>query len=344
MSWTPSENRTILQLEADGFGPIEARIITAMASRRYARDTPKLIDVLSGHVGLEDTLLVSASLQSLLNRSVLTHISYNGRHLTAIDPNYAERLRATNYAKSAEVLEALQASPIGRFKSLGQMTDNHILETFTEAVLSAQRIIRIAFFASLADIEGIEALHGRAQAGVEVRILLGSPQVMEQLRGRSHRKRAVRAIDSWRAKTHDWPNTSVRLATQVRDIEYGSSLSVDGRLLRFDLHEPLAERSLLGEMLLVHETGGNLIRMFDATFDDAWHRAFPTKTVARLWKRLIDWKWSVATVAAVCWTLALPGSGWREIVAGVAVTCFFAALDENKDRIKMYWRRLRHGN
>ena len=344
MVWSAAENTTIQVLENDGFGPIDARIMTAMVSRRYAREFPKLVDVLSGHVGLEDTIAINSGLQGLLSREILTQTPYSTRILTSISPNYDERLRELNHQKSADALKPLQESPIPRFASLGPMTDPRVLQTFRDAVSGAQRIIRIAFFTSLADIEGIDDLHNRAQAGVIIRILLGSPRVMDTLRGHSHRQRAIRAINSWTAKTRNWPNTEVRLANRPQDIECGSSLSVDGRLLRFDVHEPLAERSLMGEMLLVQEAGGNLIRMFDTNFDSAWNRAVPTRGLARVRSVVFSWKWTLATVVATVLALSLKASAWREIVAAIAATCLFAALDESRDRIRALWWGVRHGH
>ncbi|WP_146605768.1 hypothetical protein [Micromonospora craterilacus] len=340
MVWTIPERSAFAALEGEGFSPIHARILTAMVMHRYARERRKLVDVLSGHIGLERTQSVYAAIDDLLARRLLAVTPYAGKSLLTAAPDYLVRLRAEKLTASAAALERLGRMPIERFESLGQMTDAKVLESFHEHVCSAHRLIRLSFFESLAEIEGLADLRDRAEAGVEIRVLLGAPKAMKDLRGASHEKRAKRAIRSWREATRNWPNTEVRVARTTQDIECGSSASIDGRLLRLDVHEPLAERSLMGEMLLAHEAGGNLIRLFDHSFDAAWARAIPTRRWPLIRRAAGAWRWTATAGVTVPVATALQDSAWRDLLIGVAATSLLAALDENRTRLQVWWRRL----
>ncbi|RKR87280.1 hypothetical protein BDK92_1555 [Micromonospora pisi] len=341
MVWTGMERAAISALETEGFTPVQARILTAMVMHRYARERRKLVDVLSGHIGLESTASVNVAIDDLLARQLLTLTPYVGNVLITTSTDYVGQLKALNLLASATALESLGRMPVLRFESLGHMTDRNVLDTFHDAVCSAHRIIRITFFESLAGIEGLQDLRDRSSAGVEIRVLLGSPKVMKELRGASHEQRARRAIESWKTATSDWPNTEVRIAVTAQDIECGSSVSIDGRILRLDVHEPLAERSLMGEMLMVNERGGNLIRLFDANFDAAWDRATPTRRTLLVRRAVVAWRWTATAMATVTAAALLAPSAWRELLTGVAATSLLAAADENRARFRLLWRRLK---
>ncbi|MFB8777279.1 hypothetical protein [Streptomyces broussonetiae] len=338
--WSVIEDAAVEQLVTAGFSPVDSRVLTAMVSRRYARERLKLIDVLSGHIGLENVSEISGAVDRLTARGFLTHVPYSGRHLLSVSPDYASHLRNSGLTDAADSLESLMWAPVTRFQSLGPMTEPGTLSSFLQAVSGAQRVIRLPFFSSSAEIEGIEALEQRCRAGVELRILLGSPKTIKEIRGPSHAARARRSIESWTAKTRRWPNTEVRLAQSVEDVEYGSSMSIDGRLLRMDVHEPLAERSLAGEMLLVHETGGNLIRLFDKTFDEIWERSLPVKGFARLRRGVASWRWSIVAATLLAASVTVPDSVWQDLASGAAVTAIFAAFDESHGRLRTVWQRM----
>ena len=340
MAWTAPEMAAIAVLEADGFNPTEAMIVTAMVSRRYARQLEKLVDVLSGHTGLEDTHAAQSAISNLISAGLLSVIHYAHRDLIIFSRDGLGILEATGKGRSCKILGELENVPVIRLESLGPMADKSIVASFREAVVSAERLIRLPFFSSTANIEGVEYLHQRALAGVELRIMLGSPSVMRVLRGASHETRTKRAIASWKEKTKDWPNTEVRIAQRASDIELGGSMSIDGRLLRLDVHEPLVERSIYGEMIAFYATGANVIRMFDSQFDVAWLRAQPTRLRARVLPEISSWKWAVTTALSFTAIWLVSNLNWRELLIGITVTALFAALDESKRRIQTVWRRL----
>ncbi|MGH3942214.1 MAG: hypothetical protein ACRDTG_27055 [Pseudonocardiaceae bacterium] len=337
--WNDAENAAIDALQRDGFNSVDARVITALISRRYVRELPKLIDILSGHVGLEDHHNVRMAVDSLLHQDIITGATVQGRTLLGITPDFADNLVTQGQSSSAAALKSLQWAPNTRLEMLGPMTDPAVLETFKNALSSASYMIRIPFFTSSADIEAIDILENRARAGVHVRILLGSPSVIAEIRGPSARSRAERAVDSWKTRTRNWPNTEIRLASRVIDIQFGSSLSIDGSSLRLDLHEPLAERSLMGDMVKVNSSAGNLVRVFDAAFDEAWRRALPISKLGRIFRFLKSVRWTLTTAVSLPAALLISGNS-KELVGGIAVASLFAALDENKERIALAWRRV----
>jgi len=340
VAWTALETDTAALLEAEGFARSEALIVTALASHRYARTLGKLIDVLSGHTGLENIENTQRAVTNLVAADILIITQHGHQDIITLAPDVSRILEDSGKSAAAVAVATLEQVPVARVRALGPMAAKAIVVSFAEAIATAERVIRLPFFSSTATIEGIDALSERAHAGVEVRVMLASPEVMSKLRGASHAQRTKRAIASWRETTRHWPNTELRVATRAEDVELGGSMSIDTRLLRLDVHEPLAERSIYGEMIEVNSAGGNVIRMFDSYFDQAWMRARPVHWTARAARLVASWKWAVVSAAAILAIVYLPSNSWRELVIGIAATSILAAADESSGRVKLLWRRL----
>lgn len=343
MMWTIEESNAIIHLENIGFSAREARTVAAMASGRYVRERDKLIDILCGHIGLENRAATEQTVESLMARGCLTETKTGNYLLISLNNQFIASVEHEEAAAAIKALDALERVHRPRARMLGNMTDPTQLLAFRGAINEAESIIRLPFFSSSADIEAIPNLRERAEAGVEVRILLASPTVMGQLRGRAHVSRSKAAIKSWVQVTRGWPNCIVRVARSLSDIELGSSMSVDGRLLRLDLHEPLIERSLAGQMLEVNAGGANLVRAFDRSFDSSWRTARSTAMFERMRRSSWSVRWTVATTLALIALLTVTNSNFHDVIAGVLATCIIGAVGENYKRIAEATRRAREG-
>jgi hypothetical protein len=340
MSWTAIETTTIAELEQSGFTATNARVLTAMVSRRYARERSKLLDVLSAHTGLERQASVDECLTSLARQGLIATVIYDGNPLVGIAQDLGPKLVDINQ-RAATALVGLVARPISRFGTLGPMTDPAVLGSFGRAIADAHGTIRMVFLTSDTNIEGIHELEARARAGVDIRILVGDPDTVAAIRGGSSKARAQRAIESWVSLTRPWPNTQVRIAKDAADLDCPSSFSRDGELLRLDVHEPLSERSLMGEMLVAHPAGGNLIRLYERHFDAAWERARSTRRVQRLSRVIAGFRWALATAATAVVTFSMGEGAPREVAAGILAATALAAVDESGARFVRLWRRVR---
>ena len=136
-------------------------------------------------------------------------------------------------------------------------------------------------------LESVPAIKERASKGVKVRILLGSPDFVVQLRGETMRSTATDAIAGWTAIAATVPNIEVRIAHTLEDCYLSTCMLIDRNLLRLDVYDPHRQRSLQGVMVEFHAQDGldlNVVRVFGQRFDEAWERAKPT-----LWLPYLVW-------------------------------------------------------
>lgn len=339
--WTDEEEQLIVELEAVGRTRVAARVLTAMISRRYAREKTKLTDILSGHVGLENLEATGDCVDGLLREGLLVAVIHGGQSVIKAVLDLETLLQASGHVTAAQLVASIRPRTLKRFESIGAMTAPEVIAGLDGAIRGARRTIRLVFLTSDANLEALAALEQRARAGVRVQVLLGSPTVVAQLRGASQEARAKRAIESWKAKTRGWPNVEIRVAHYAESLDCPSSFCRDSELLRLDVHEPLAERSLEGEMLVAYRNAGNLIRLYERYFDRAWTDAEPINLIRRFGWQVKRTRWTVAATLLIPTSLVVSETGPHDLLAGAAIAALVAALDENHARAAELWRRVR---
>jgi hypothetical protein len=187
-------------------------------------------------------------------------------------------------------------------------------------------------------------LRERAEAGVQVRILLAAPELVAKWRGQPMREKAVERIRQWQSRFRDRRSVTIRMCRTEADMELATCVSVDGGLVRLDICDPYRQRSLDGVMIEVESPAGytpNVVRIFGRLFETAWQRSLRFGRLARTANFLGRW-WKAWTAVLILAAAFLPISvpHWSEILIGVS--CGVGAPVIIEDLPERYWTNRRH--
>jgi hypothetical protein len=305
------------------------------------------MDIVSQYPGLEDRGIAEAALHELRALSWLTNGGSENAPLTMQAPNLPELI--ADRLKDASVPYALAAlrPPLDptTARVLGPMDDGDVYSSYLDLLGSAQNEICLPMLVTSPKIASVPILQQRAKAGVRIKILVGSPQVVAELRGETMRPRAVERIKEWCHNFDGLPTADVRISYRVEDMWLASCMAIDGRIVRFDVYDPEEQRSLQGIMLEVANPHGlklNLVRIFAELFEAAWLRARPMTWRGRLaWYMRRTWRVWVCVLFAALAFIPVPLRGWFDFTAGIAAALIATLIIDFGTSVRLRRKRRR---
>ena len=278
------------KLRQKGVAASVATAAVVFATREHARPERELRDILRQYQGLEDPPAVDSALAGLKIRHWVAESESYGQVLLHQAPNLRTLLASfIGEPEAEEHLSKLRQEFESRVCVLGSMNDEYVYASYLDLLSRAQREIILPMLATSPNLSSVPIIQDRARKGVKVRILLGSPEVVAELRGGPMKHMASDAIQGWARHAKGIRNIQVRIAHRADDILTATCMVIDKTLLRFDIYDPHRERSLQGTMIEVTSLEGfdlNLIHLFLNAFDLAWRRASPTGKIKRFFWRI----------------------------------------------------------
>lgn len=203
------------------------------------------------------------------------------------------------------------------------------LTSWLEMLMEASSSIDLCIFASAYEVVTPIVMRA-AQSGVRVRVLVGDPNLVAQVRGGRERGPASKALATWLSlRKSSGPGATliaVRSIKRREDLAITGSSLIDKKILRFTIFNPETERGSEGKLLAVvseqRESSLNLIRIYQTAFDKAWERAnrFGRDAISRRTTM------SVATLGLVSLPLANQPKFWTFLPGPIE-----AALVENSN-------------
>jgi hypothetical protein len=332
-SLDPGESKLVVRLTQAGLSRGAATLAVVMATRAHARPEKELIDIVLQYPALETRATAEAALRelrsmgwvvdSVSNELALTHQASDLRH------QIGSRLGDES---AADTLTALRANLEPFVTVVGPMHDERVYSSYLDLLQAAQTEICLLMLATSPRLTSVDILRERAEAGVQVRVLVGSPQVVATLREETMRPIAEQFINEWSRNLAGLPCAELRVSDSVEDMWLASCMAIDRRIVRLDIYDPHVQRSLQGVMVELESPQGlnfNVVRVFTHLFNQAWDRARPLSGPRRilwLWRRA--WKiWAGLLLAALA-LIPVPLNGWFELLIGIASGLLAAALAE----------------
>jgi hypothetical protein len=330
-----SQDELVRRLRSVGMNESVARLAVIMHIYRYERAEEGIIRIVGRHVGLEDHSVAGRAVSELKGMKWLVPLSFHGWPYLAAAPDIARMMaeKLNDLSLEGQIQQLRVAPDSDSVRILGGMNKIEVYVTFLEALSSAKNEICLPMLATSPDQYSLPIIQERAKKGVRVRILLGSPELVSQLRGEHQKYRAEEAFKEWKNSAKGIKKIQVRVVHTVDDMLIASGLSVDGRLVRsdvVDLHRPTLE----GIMVKFEPSGSNdtlnMVRLFQLYFDDVWRRAKPRGFFRTLWWRLAKgWQWGLFALFALLGLIintSLKDTFWTGVVGSVAATFLVNAL------------------
>jgi hypothetical protein len=328
------ENVLIRRLSASGISREAATLAVVMATRQHARPEGELLDIVLQYPGLEHRANAEAALRELRALGWVVNQDSDSLRLTVQSPELRERigdrLHDPNVAKQLAELHTNLDSSAARV--LGPMSDDAVYSTYLDLLRGAQDEICLPMLVTSSRLASVDILRDRAEAGVQVKVLVGAPEVVASMRGETMRGIAADRIGEWARKLGDLPAVEVRISHRVEDMWLGSCMIIDGRVVRIDVYDPSRQRSLQGIMLELANPRGlelNLIRIFVELFRNAWDRAQPVGWRGRaIWRLQVLWKLWLGLLFIALAFVPTDLQGWIEATAGVGAAFLSTAIIE----------------
>jgi hypothetical protein len=316
------EKDIIMSLHNRSIPLANAALAVVMVTREHARPERELSHIIRQYEYIGDARTADTAIGNLKRIGWLTEVESYGQHLMQQAPDLRDKIAATiGDPAIADRLLAMRSNFEPNIRIVGPMNDSHVYSTYSDLIRSAQSEICLPMLATTPDLSSVPLLQDRARNGVQVRILLGAPNVVVKLRGESMRQAAEDSIHGWKKNAREARNIHIRLAHSVDDMLIATCMSIDRRILRFDVYDPERQRSLEGIMLEVNPPNGlvfNLNKIFQKHFDDSWDRAEPLR-----WSGKIEWylgkSWQLLLVA-----LFVGLAKWKE--TDLVLSGFFISL------------------
>lgn len=323
-----------------------ATLAVVMATRSHARPRAQLLQILSQYPELHSGHVVEQAVGELEDLGWMVESGLGDISLLHQAPDLRHRIaEAVGDPGLTDRLARMRAALDPYIKIVGPMKDGHVYETFLWMLRQAEHDINLPMLVTPPYGETVEILEERAAAGVRVRILLGTPELAASIRGRPMAAAAEERIEAWKAVARH-ENITVRLSGSAQHMRQATSVLIDGRLVRFDIYDPMAQRSLEGVMIEVESPSGwelNFVSMMFDFFEDAWQAARPLGGLAVIgWRFERHWKVVTGFGLALLAVAPVQIAGWREILAGMASGLFGASLVEARStwfsRLSRLWR------
>lgn len=328
---TQTELELARKLAGKGVPLPAATLAIVLITREHSRPEQELLHIVRQYQGLEEPRAAAEAVADLKQRGWLEEFQSYGVTLLRQEPNLlktvADRIHESGVTETLRSLRSV-ANPYVR--TVGNMNEAEVYTSYLELLRGAHSEIRLPMLATSPELGSVPILKERASRGVRVRILLGSVRVVTKLRGATMRDTAIRAISGWMAHAKEQPNIEVRVTDNVNDMLMATCMSIDERLLRFDIYDAKKQRSLQGVMIEVaapSEIDLNLIALFRRSFDEAWARGYTPTVGGRVAKFLwSSWHWLLFVVFTLVSVAVTSDQLMFAIFTSVAASFFVSAL------------------
>jgi len=223
-----------------------------------------------------------AGLASLLARQLITRDqkSDGAEYLRVSNRLQISNLLGIDDDNLSLLIAKAQAKPSWDASIMMHAGSSVPLTSWLEMLRGASDSIDLCIFASA--YETVTPIVTRAaQSGVRVRVLVGDPNLVAQVRGGRERGPASEALATWQSLRKSAglsaSHFTVRSIRRHEDLRITGSSLIDKKILRFTIFDPENERGSEGKLLEVASqrpgAAVNLTRIYQTQFDTAWKRA-----------------------------------------------------------------------
>lgn len=258
-------------------------VVVRLACRPIARPRAELVYFLRRFPEIDNDALEGA-LDELQHAQIIeSSIESHGRETLRI-ANGLPAVLGLDVSAAASVRRAIQLarreiSAGWTFNDLGKVTGEYDhFSTWIDYIRSS-RVEVLVWVMNSAYPAVKQALGEAAERGVQIRVLIGGPQAVGKLRGRSEALRAGEAAKDWanEARKHDC--FSVRVVATAQDLYGAGSTLIDRQIFRTTVYDPVRQHGSDGIMFEIENTDFNhevnLVTMYENAFSLAWSRADP---------------------------------------------------------------------
>jgi hypothetical protein len=322
-------------------------LAVVMATRAHARPEDELVEIVRQYPSLEDSSTARRAIRDLLKRQWLeTSISY-ALELTHQAPDLREKIENLLARPGvAHELLRMRASLEPFVRIVGPMKDEIVYSSFLELLTSAQKRICLPMLATTPYDETVKILKERAEAGVQIQLLLGSPSLVARWRGETMRKIAFERIERWQVLFRSYDNVDIRVSHHAKDMAIASSVGIDNIIARYDVYDPYSQRSLEGVMIEASSPQGmslNIVRIFYDMFDDSWRRAQVAGHLSRIrWMLRRWWKIEFGAIVLLLAFFRIPVDHWLDIMIALGAGILAPSIVDEVPRLRLAiqeWRR-----
>lgn len=342
---TREEQVVVQELQNSGMSASVATLAIVMVTRGHTRPERELADIVGQYPNLEGDGIAEHAIMELRRRGWLVTIEVRGLHLVDKAADIQDKIKQCMHDPLIldKLLQTISNPLLPHIRILGEMTSSDTYVSYVHLLQTAHREVCLPMLATSPHLSVVSTLQERARQGVHIRILLGSPDVAERLRGATIAKKSHESIDGWIRNARGIPRMEVRIAHSVEDMLLATSWTLDGHLLRFDIYDPSKQRSLEGVMIEVETYAGlnlNIVQLFQAHFNAAWKRAEPTHFWGKIqWRFGRGWQWWAFIAFTIIAFIVNKNPIWSGIAISVAATFFVNALVTSWPTIRSYIRR-----
>ncbi len=347
ISLEAAEQEIVTALTQEGLSRPAAVLAVVMATRAHARPEDELVEIVRQYPSLEDSNTARKAIRDLVKRQWLeTSYSY-ALELTHQAPDLREKIEnLLGRPGIAGELLRMRASLEPFVRIVGPMKDEIVYSSFLELLTNAQKRICLPMLATTPYDETVKILKERAEAGVQIQLLLGAPSLVARWRGEAMGKIAAERIERWWDLFHSYQNVGIRISHHAKDMAIASSVGVDNVIARYDIYDPYSQRSLEGVMIEASSPQGmslNIVRMFYDVFEDAWQRAHQA---GRLWwfRWVLHrwWKIELGLVVLLFAFVRIPLDHWLDIMIALGAGILAPSIVDEVPRLRFAikeWRR-----
>jgi hypothetical protein len=321
-------------------------LAVVMATRAHARPEDEVVEIIRQYPRLEDVNIARQAVRDLLRLGWLESSESYEMEFTHQAADLREKIEArTGIPGTAERLYqmTLLESPV---KIVGAMTDQVVYSSFLDILGRAQNRIRLPMLATTPYPQTVRILRERAEAGVGIQLLLGSPGLVANWRGEKMRTIAAERLANWQRQFARYPNVEVRISRHADDMRIATCVGVDDTFVRLDVYDPVTQRSLQGVMIEIESSEGmklNLVQIFFDLFDAAWRRALaPGRLASTRWFLRRFWKLELGAIVTAFAFIPIGLAGWTAVLVGLGTGIMAPSLIDEIPRIRWAlreWRR-----
>lgn len=348
---TDDERELVRALEEGGWNGRDALATVVMACRVPSRPRLAMIDWLTQFASLESTSAAAEALDKLrADQRVREHAGSNGVVLFRPAPGLLEGLLSlANWPP--ERASGLRRDPCEAasvtVNLVGPVAQEQAYTTYLDCLRHAQIRVNLPIFRPSIGDGAAAILQERAQAGVKVRILIASDDVISTLWGSSAAASTRHIRAAWVARSGCEADFEVRVCHSVNRMRLATSWSVDGRLARFDAFDYRRERPLDGYMVDISSKWGsvvNVVECFDDQFDEAWRRSSPVSRAGwLLWRLQRAWQWAFFSLFLGLSLASVSNPALSGVFASAAAAFLINAIVASHRQLRDWWARALRG-
>lgn len=343
------EVATILDLRTSGLDSPESTLAVLLATRTPTRPRAVLVDFIRQFPSLENEAVAELAVDNLMAKGWIMqrHTAMDGQIILGGDVRLAELI--AEHLNAPTLAGALREESRQReidVKLLGPMMNERVYSSYLERLTRAQTQILLPSMRPSAREGAATVIQGRARAGVRVKVLLASDDVVKKLWGVAAARTYANVPDEWRAISQSCPTIEVRTCHSILDMALAPSVSIDGCILRLDIYDNQRQRTLDGIMIEVVSFAGlqaNLTSLFDREFERAWRRAEPYGLWNRVWWRFVRlWQWLACACFGVAAVATIEDPAVSGILGSVSATFLVNALAASSEDLRARFERFMH--